>query len=188
MTTAAEAQGLSADGWVKGVPPEGGGQWVGELDLGPLRPRQRQALYRSLCASVAVAVESRPFRVLGCGGRRALVAAPGWVASRVEALGLAVRVVSAPRGLEVEGVALVCCTVAVYDRAGRVETATATVRFSPMGDVAQRCVARAVGRAVLSWLGLAVLDPCDVDEIRPEGAIVPWARSRGGLGVHPIVR
>lgn len=176
------------DAWVDGAPPSGGGLKVAELDISPLCPRARQSLYRALCAAVAVPVTTRPFSVMGFGMRRALVASGTWVEAMADALGATMEVVGAPSSLEMEGERLVMATVAVRDREGRVETATATVRWSPLGDAGRRVVVRAWRRGVLSLLGLAVLDDHDVAEIRGEAVYRPGSCIQGGAMSHPMVR
>ena len=169
MDTRGQATGRG--GWRRR--PKGPGMCVAELDLAALTPWQRQVVYCTLARHAGVDPGQRPFGVLSLGDRRVLYAVPGLVDRLAKARGITTTVVSPPRYAQWEGQHLMVCTVRAEDAAGRAETSTGAVRWrlgGPGGDLAARSVARARGRAVLSLVGLAVLDATDLAELpsRPE--------------------
>jgi len=141
---------------------------VAELNLVPLTPWQRRVVYCTLARQAGVDPAGRPFGVAQVGDRRVLYAVEGLVASLVLSRGITTTVVSPPQYAFWEGQHMMVCTVRAEDAEGRFETSSGAVRWRPWGpggDLAARSVARATGRAVLSLVGLAVLDTDDLPEL-----------------------
>lgn len=163
--------------------PKGPGMVVAELDFAALTPWQRRVVYCALARHAGLDPGQRPFGVLSSGVRRVLYAVPGLVDCLAEARGITTSVVSPPRYAQWAGQHLVVCTVRAQDATGRTETSTGAVRWRLWGpgggDVAARSVARARGRAVLSLVGLAVLDASDLAEL-PSCSEVGEKTSPGG--------
>lgn len=151
------------------------GVWVAELDLTPMTPWQRRVLYCAQARQAGVDPAGRPFGVVQVGDRRVLYAVEGLVAALVVSRGITTTVLSPPRYALWEGQHMMVCTVRAEDAEGRVETSSGAVRWRPWGpggDLAERSVARATGRAVLALAGVSVLDAADLPELpvlRPPG-------------------
>ncbi|MEZ4410081.1 MAG: hypothetical protein R3A52_26935 [Polyangiales bacterium] len=158
----------TVSGVVPGTVPAGGPAWASEVDLGSLTPLGREGFYRLVCARAGLDPATRPFAMLRAGGRWTLCAREGVTDALATLHGVTVEITQGPRWIELAGASLVHAVARATRPDGRAESAHATVPWRSPSEAARRCEVRARRRAVLTVLGLAVLDASEIDAIPGE--------------------
>lgn len=154
---------------IKSNTPELSGDIVSSLvldgDLGRMRPEQRVAYYVHRCRSLGIDPGEQPFQLVKLNGKLVMYATKTCANALTRVNGLSVEI----KSTSIEG-SLVLVEARAADKHGRFADDVGVIDFGEerlsKPNAIMKAVTKAKRRAVLSLVGLGVLDETEVENIR----------------------